>query len=148
MSICSRLVGSGGTSIGWSTIHQPSSSVFAKLDQLLILSGGRPAYNGAAHELATFLASVGRPVPEHTNVADCMLDAINADFVSVNQVEQLLATWADTIKGHSLSGEPSHMPLSLPAHAHQLAPWPSCCGGYRTQTGLSKNLVCNPRPCY
>ncbi|EOD31923.1 hypothetical protein EMIHUDRAFT_72112, partial [Emiliania huxleyi CCMP1516] len=60
------------------TLHQPSPSVFARLDLALVLSGGRSAYYGAACELSSFLSSVGRPVPQHTNVADFMLDAVNA----------------------------------------------------------------------
>ena len=75
------------------TIHQPSSSVFAKLDQTLVLSGGRPAYYGLASELVAFLTSVGKVVPEHTNVADFVLDAVNADFTPTADVEALLSAW-------------------------------------------------------
>lgn len=59
------------------TIHQPSAKVFAGFDKTLILSGGRLAYYGKANEMATYMDSIGLPVPPATNPADFMLDAIN-----------------------------------------------------------------------
>jgi ABC-type multidrug transport system ATPase subunit len=71
------------------TIHQPSAKVFEGFDKTLILSGGRLAYVGPASEMATYLGSIGLPVPPATNPADFMLDVVNKDFVSEEEVEKV-----------------------------------------------------------
>ena len=75
------------------TIHQPSAKVFEGFDKTLILSGGRLAYVGPASEMATYLGSIGLPVPPATNPADFMLDVVNKDFVSEEEVEKVLSKW-------------------------------------------------------
>ena len=78
------------------TIHQPSAKVFEGFDKTLILSGGRLAYVGAASEMAGYLGSIGLPVPPATNPADFMLDVVNKDFVSEEDVEKVLSRWTPT----------------------------------------------------
>ena len=38
------------------TLHQPSSEVFERFDDLLVLSDGRAIYHGPARELVPYLA--------------------------------------------------------------------------------------------
>jgi ABC-type multidrug transport system ATPase subunit len=77
-----------------STVHQPSSNVFAAFDQTLFLSRGRTAYLGRADGVVRYLASIGRPMPPRTNPADFMLDVINSDFCGRAEVDEVLDAWA------------------------------------------------------
>ena len=52
------------------TIHQPSSQVFSKFDQLLLMAEGQTAYLGRAKDCKEFFASVNYPCPEDFNPAD------------------------------------------------------------------------------
>jgi len=52
------------------TIHQPSSTIFALLDRLLLLVQGEVAYLGKVSDSVEFFASLGYPCPTYTNPAD------------------------------------------------------------------------------
>ena len=75
------------------TIHAPSAAVFQGFDQVLFITGGRPAYLGPGAALPGYLASAGQPLPPNTNPADHMLDLINQDFSPPEKVEQLVSMW-------------------------------------------------------
>jgi len=85
------------------TIHQPSTTVFANFDKLLLLSGGRTAYFGPADKALPFFESTGRPSPPNMNPADFMLDLVNADFTDKAQVDEILAHWKNDLHRRSLS---------------------------------------------
>ena len=76
------------------TIHQPSTSVFATFDQLLLLSEGRTAYRGEAAKATDYFAKLDHPLPPLTNPADFRLDLVNSDFVDKKEVTRLLDAWA------------------------------------------------------
>merc|ERR1712167_178521 len=76
------------------TIHQPSTSVFATFDQLLLLSEGRTAYRGEASSATDYFAKLDHPLPPLTNPADFLLDLVNSDFVDKKEVTRLLDAWA------------------------------------------------------
>ncbi|XP_051120565.1 ABC transporter G family member 15-like isoform X2 [Andrographis paniculata] len=61
-----------------SSIHQPSSEVFALFDDLFLLSGGETVYFGEAK--MAFFAEAGFPCPTKRNPSDHFLRCINADF--------------------------------------------------------------------
>ncbi|CAN0902948.1 ABC transporter G family member 15 [Linum grandiflorum] len=63
-----------------SSIHQPSSEVFALFDDLYLLSGGETVYSGEAKEAAKFFAQAGFPCPIRRNPSDHFLRCINSDF--------------------------------------------------------------------
>ncbi|XVF47356.1 hypothetical protein PTKIN_Ptkin03bG0102600 [Pterospermum kingtungense] len=63
-----------------SSIHQPSSEVFALFDDLSLLSGGEQVYFGEAKMAANFFAEVGFPCPRRRNPSDHFLRCINSDF--------------------------------------------------------------------
>ena len=76
------LVAAGRTVV--TTIHQPSSEVFAMFDCLVVLDAGRAVYWGEAKNLVTHVATFGHNVPPFTNPADwfmrlLMTEAANHD---------------------------------------------------------------------
>ncbi len=89
IEVLSRLARGGRVVIA--TIHQPSSSVFARIDKLYLLSAGLPIFFGDAQQLVPYLADCGHPVPTYANPADFALAIINTDFgtVTYQQIETL-----------------------------------------------------------
>ncbi|XP_020587494.1 ABC transporter G family member 12-like [Phalaenopsis equestris] len=67
-----------------SSIHQPSSEVFALFDDLYLLSGGETVYYGDAMMATKFFSEVGLPCPIRRNPSDHFLRCINSDFDRVN----------------------------------------------------------------
>ncbi|KAL7084567.1 hypothetical protein ACP275_14G230800 [Erythranthe tilingii] len=63
-----------------SSIHQPSSEVFALFDDLFLLSGGETVYFGEAKMAIKFFAEAGFPCPSRRNPSDHFLRCINSDF--------------------------------------------------------------------
>lgn len=63
-----------------SSIHQPSSEVFALFDDLCLLSGGEIVYFGEAKNAIKFFADAGFPCPSRRNPSDHFLRCINSDF--------------------------------------------------------------------
>jgi len=76
------------------TIHQPSASIYATMDRLLLLTKGCVAYYGAADALDKHVASLGKPVPVGVSVAEHALGLVNADFTSAEAVDETIAAWA------------------------------------------------------
>ncbi|BAT91171.1 hypothetical protein VIGAN_06248400 [Vigna angularis var. angularis] len=72
-----------------SSIHQPSSEVFALFDHLFLLSGGQTIYFGPAQKATQlyfrmqFFAKAGFPCPSRRNPSDHFLRCINSDFDAV-----------------------------------------------------------------
>ncbi|KAI0518722.1 hypothetical protein KFK09_006158 [Dendrobium nobile] len=67
-----------------SSIHQPSSEVFALFDDLYLLSGGETVYFGDAKLATKFFSEAGFPCPVRRNPSDHFLRCINSDFDRVN----------------------------------------------------------------
>ncbi|XP_043724889.1 ABC transporter G family member 15-like isoform X2 [Telopea speciosissima] len=67
-----------------SSIHQPSSEVFAQFDDLFLLSGGETVYFGEAKMAIEFFAEAGFPCASRRNPSDHFLRCINTDFDAVN----------------------------------------------------------------
>ncbi|KAJ9705824.1 hypothetical protein PVL29_003770 [Vitis rotundifolia] len=79
MSKIARLDGQHGrTTI--TSIHQPSSEVFALFDNLCLVYSGRTVFFGPAHAADDFFSSNGFPYPTHQNPSDHFLKTINKDF--------------------------------------------------------------------
>ncbi|KAL5538217.1 hypothetical protein UlMin_043887 [Ulmus minor] len=66
-----------------SSIHQPSSEVFALFDDLFLLSSGEAVYFGKAKKAIEFFAEAGFPCPSRRNPSDHFLRCINKDFDKV-----------------------------------------------------------------
>ncbi|KAJ6853108.1 ABC transporter G family member 12-like [Iris pallida] len=67
-----------------SSVHQPSSEVFALFDDLFLLSGGETVYFGDAKTATNFFAEVGFPCPSRRNPSDHFLRCVNTDFDQVH----------------------------------------------------------------
>ena len=61
------------------TIHQPSSALFARFDELLALDEGRVFYRGPRADLVQWLGDIGRPCPPNFNTADALIDVLVLD---------------------------------------------------------------------
>ncbi|GMF31771.1 unnamed protein product [Phytophthora fragariaefolia] len=62
------------------TIHQPSSSVFEMLTNLVILSNGELMYFGPAAAALAHFFSIGYVCPMYSNPAEYFVHLVNADF--------------------------------------------------------------------
>ncbi|KAF5773237.1 putative ABC-type xenobiotic transporter [Helianthus annuus] len=71
-----------------SSIHQPSSEVFALFDDLFLLSGGETVFFGEAKLAVEFFAEAGIPCPSRRNPSDHFLRCINSDFDRINATLQ------------------------------------------------------------
>ncbi|CAA3031746.1 ABC transporter G family member 15-like, partial [Olea europaea subsp. europaea] len=86
-----------------SSVHQPSSEVFALFDDLYLLSGGETVYFGEAKMAIKFFAEAGFPCPSRRNPSDHFLRCINSDFDIVTA----------TLKGSQRLGEIQRAPDPL-----------------------------------
>ncbi|VAH03325.1 unnamed protein product [Triticum turgidum subsp. durum] len=66
-----------------SSVHQPSSEVFALFDDLCLLSSGESVYFGDAKLAPQFFAETGFPCPSRRNPSDHFLRCVNSDFDDV-----------------------------------------------------------------
>jgi ABC-2 type transporter len=64
------------------SIHQPSTTTFSLFDKLLLLSNGRPMYSGPVHEVGSYFAQQGYPMPQYINPAEFVLELVNTDFAT------------------------------------------------------------------
>ncbi|KAL9642139.1 hypothetical protein ABK040_007144 [Willaertia magna] len=66
-----------------STIHQPSSELFALFDNVLVLAFGKIIYFGPIKCLKEFLLSVGFPLPKNTNPCDWLINIISNPHIEL-----------------------------------------------------------------
>ena len=78
MQTLSNLSRAGRTVVA--SIHQPRSSIYAMLDQILLIASGRLAYFGpAGGEVESYFDALGLPVPASFNPADHLIDIVSFD---------------------------------------------------------------------
>jgi ATP-binding cassette subfamily G (WHITE) protein 2 len=58
------------------SLHQPSSSIFAQLDELLLVQDGGMVYSGPQNEVLAFFAEKGFECPKQFNPADFVLETM------------------------------------------------------------------------
>ncbi|KAJ1851985.1 (ABC) transporter [Coemansia sp. RSA 1822] len=66
------------------TIHQPRTDIFSMFNQLIVLAAGQMCYSGPADDMASYLASIGHPVPDGYNIADFSVDLVQQATVTSN----------------------------------------------------------------
>ena len=99
VSALAALAAAGRTVVA--SVHQPRSSAFAQFDDLILLSGGRVVYGGAAREAVAHFAALGHACPPATNPAEFLADLVAVDHASPEaaaesgaRVDALVAAWA------------------------------------------------------
>ena len=75
------------------TIHQPSTKVYNGFDTTMVLTAGQSAYYGPAAFLEHYLKEIERPIPDHSNPAEHVLDLVNHEFVDEKEVEYMVHSW-------------------------------------------------------
>jgi ABC-type multidrug transport system ATPase subunit len=76
-----RLAKTGRTII--STIHQPSSKIFAHFDRVMLMVDGHIIYDGRAGESMEYFARLNLGVPLHSNPADHYMRLLNKEGMMV-----------------------------------------------------------------
>eukprot|EP01100_Stratorugosa_tubuloviscum_P001015 TRINITY_DN1227_c0_g1_i2.p1 TRINITY_DN1227_c0_g1~~TRINITY_DN1227_c0_g1_i2.p1 ORF type:complete len:632 (+),score=319.93 TRINITY_DN1227_c0_g1_i2:697-2592(+) len=132
-----RVAQSGRTVI--TTLHQPSSAMFDKFDQMLILSDGRIAYMGSPKQMAAHFSSLGYIQPKNYNAADFALELVDEDPTketkeeAIQTRENVINTW--TTKG---APEPSiNKPPPIPQKIRKK--WPT--GWFHQSYELAKRAA-------
>lgn len=89
------LADSGHTVV--TTIHQPSSDVFALFTKLLLLSEGRVIFYGPRLAAIAYFLRLGFPCPPYTNPADHFIELISIDWenptAKLEELDRWHATW-------------------------------------------------------
>mmetsp|Transcript_9644 Transcript_9644/g.18978 ORF Transcript_9644/g.18978 Transcript_9644/m.18978 type:complete len:660 (-) Transcript_9644:191-2170(-) len=62
------------------TIHQPSSEVWAMFDKFMLMSRGHTLYLGKASEAVNYFTTLGYACPAYSNPADFLITIVNTDF--------------------------------------------------------------------
>ena len=127
------------------SIHQPRSSIYAMVDSLMLLAGGRCAYYGPSGSLChSYFAGLNHPVPEDFNPADHLLDVISVDYRTKEQegdskarVDTIVRSWQTSGSGAILShrGEAAAAAgKHVDQESHALALQPETAHMMQTQT--------------
>jgi len=71
-----------------STIHQPSSTIFAHFDNLMLMVRGQIVYQGPAATAVNYFEKIGYPCPELTNPADFFMKLLNESGLVMDEMEK------------------------------------------------------------
>lgn len=75
------------------TIHQPSSQIFAQFTKVLLLAEGHAVYYGTPENILNYIQSLHLPCPTlHTNPADHVLHLVTRHLQSEFQSDQFFST--------------------------------------------------------
>ncbi|CAN8074581.1 unnamed protein product [Agarophyton chilense] len=70
------------------SIHQPSSSIFSMVDDIVLLANGRIVYTGDAKKAPAFFEKEGFSMPAQCNPAERYLELISVDFSSFKTIAE------------------------------------------------------------
>eukprot|EP00163_Fabomonas_tropica_P020214 TRINITY_DN3560_c0_g1_i4.p1 TRINITY_DN3560_c0_g1~~TRINITY_DN3560_c0_g1_i4.p1 ORF type:complete len:659 (+),score=111.51 TRINITY_DN3560_c0_g1_i4:69-2045(+) len=92
------------------TIHQPSSQLFAKFDNLCLVANGRIAYYGPAVDAVSYFSGIGFPCPTYSNPADYFMTILATGGKNTNRLikawehsdenESNIEEWDNQERGH------------------------------------------------
>ena len=89
------------------SVHQPRSSIYALLDQLVLLSGGCLVYAGPAGKMVSeHFSRMGEPVPRDFNPADHFLDVISVDYRSDELAKTTKHRFERLVSGFEVAASP------------------------------------------
>ncbi|CAJ1354546.1 unnamed protein product [Effrenium voratum] len=104
------------------TVHQPSSEIFAKFDDVIILHAGEITYHGPAAKIAAHFESLGFPCPSNFNPADHVMFLLQKE--SPDKLREIKDTWlqstlykdmrskVDGLQGRESRGASERIPIS------------------------------------
>lgn len=76
------------------TIHQPSHRIFELFEDVLLLAGGKVAYNGPSQEVLKHMLALGAPpLAAGQAIAEYLLELTNPDFVEAEMVDRIVDAW-------------------------------------------------------
>jgi len=101
MRVLKDLARAGCTVI--STLHQPSSEIFALMDRVICLCDGHSFYEGSRENMVQYLARAGYRCPVGFNPADYVIFLMQSD--PRERVDKLLALWQQERKRVALLEE-------------------------------------------
>lgn len=71
------------------TLHQPRSSIWALLDDIVLLAaGGRVIYHGTRSDAGAYFKRLGYPLPPDTNPAEHLIDLVSVDHTSSEEIAE------------------------------------------------------------
>lgn len=71
------------------TLHQPRSSIWALLDDIILLThGGRCVYQGSRAKAVAYFTKLGHPCPANTNPAEHLIDLVSIDYTSPEKTQE------------------------------------------------------------
>ncbi|KAG2437947.1 hypothetical protein HXX76_005562 [Chlamydomonas incerta] len=120
-----RQLAAGGRAVV-TTIHQPSSRLYCRLDRVMLLAEGHVAYCGDANMVGDWFGRLGFGLPYGVSLADFILDAATGEVVATQEAADAAAA--------GLGRRGSQQPLLAPA---QPAAGANGSGGSGHSTGSS-----------
>ncbi|CAJ1393309.1 unnamed protein product [Effrenium voratum] len=135
MSVLKDLGKAGCTII--CTLHQPSSEIFALVDQVICLCDGRCLWAGDREQMVGYFSTVGYPCPVGFNPADFVIFLMQTEPKS--KTDELTQIW--TRKHAEAAAFCSESSLTSPYDEHELCRTPKVRSGFSTaQKGFGQQL--------
>ncbi|XP_069178587.1 protein white-like isoform X1 [Procambarus clarkii] len=85
-----------------STIHQPSSEVYAMFDRVLLMAEGRVAFLGSTDEALKFFNNLNLRCPEQFNPSDFFIDQLSVEPGKVSSSQRRIAMICDVFDASEL----------------------------------------------
>jgi len=85
ISFLNKMAKAGRTIV--STIHQPSSEIFAEFDRLMIMVQGNIVYQGSSKLSPVYFKDIGFPIPPNSNPTDFYMRIMNKEGITLKYIE-------------------------------------------------------------
>lgn len=102
------------------TLHQPSTSLYSLLDELVVLSEGKPMYCGRADQLARWAGANGYPRPRDVPQSEHFIDVVSVDYQTPERERasrERIAAFATASRARAAAGSRGLPSLALWAGA-------------------------------
>ena len=94
------------------TLHQPRSSIWTLLDDIVLLAAnGRLVYHGPREEVLSYFRNLGFPCPSNTNPAEHLIDLVSVDQTSsearkrsAERIDKLVESFTQQTTQHGKAG--------------------------------------------
>ncbi|KAI9914491.1 hypothetical protein PsorP6_007143 [Peronosclerospora sorghi] len=128
MQYIERLCQEGGKNVVC-TIHQPSSSIYSMLTNLIILSGGELVYSGPTSAAIAHFFSMGYVCPMYTNPAEYFVHLVNTNFHDGLKLEPFTRALRESAEPQRLRADvvrdrSRHDYIASPELLKAMRPWP------------------------